>query len=109
METSDYGESEQEEDEEVPIWERNQSVPSLSFCIRVEDRSDLKGESNFVLINISDLYCSNKHNNFHINNNNNNYNINGQNNLFFSALNYNDTGSLIFDQQRAFDGEFEIL
>eukprot|EP00486_Rosalina_sp_Unknown_P006926 CAMPEP_0201573700 /NCGR_PEP_ID=MMETSP0190_2-20130828/17700_1 /ASSEMBLY_ACC=CAM_ASM_000263 /TAXON_ID=37353 /ORGANISM="Rosalina sp." /LENGTH=72 /DNA_ID=CAMNT_0048000967 /DNA_START=661 /DNA_END=879 /DNA_ORIENTATION=- len=59
METSEYGEN---ENDEVPIWEQNQNIPSLSFVIRAEDNSDLKGESNFVLIHLSDLYCSNNDN-----------------------------------------------
>ena len=55
METSDYGENEYDE---VPIWEQNQNIPSLSFCIRVEDHSELKGESSFVLIHLSDTFTA---------------------------------------------------
>lgn len=75
METSDYGENENENNE-IPIWEQNQNIPSLSFRIRFEDDSHLKNESNFVLIHLSDLYCSNiidsnstfsALNNYHIN------------------------------------------
>lgn len=88
METSEYG--------EVPIWEQNQNIPSLSFVIRAEDNSDLKGESNFVLIHLSDLYCSNI-------DNYDNYDNDTLYDSSFCALNNNDT-ELIMD-----DGEFEFL
>lgn len=94
METSDYGEN---ENDEIPIWEQNQNITSLSFRIRIEDNSHLKGESNFVLIHLSDLYCSN-------NIDNSTYSTYST----FSALNNYDINDTVCNLDID-DGEFEFV
>eukprot|EP00484_Ammonia_sp_Unknown_P010473 CAMPEP_0197077696 /NCGR_PEP_ID=MMETSP1384-20130603/212751_1 /TAXON_ID=29189 /ORGANISM="Ammonia sp." /LENGTH=195 /DNA_ID=CAMNT_0042516561 /DNA_START=432 /DNA_END=1019 /DNA_ORIENTATION=+ len=102
-ECSENGESDVDE---IPIWERNQhTLNPLSFGIRVEDESKLAGESNFVLINVTDIddfYCSDQ----------SSYYLDTVNDVLLGALfSYNEAGNLhcLPSQEPSFDDQFVLL